>query len=257
MEIKQWDPKDLVDFATVIIYAKRRSGKSVAVQDILYHNKQRYDEIYLFSNTIELQGDDVYSFVPKGHKYNDLENEVIQGIMDKQTKEIEKEKKQKSLGRKYKVPHICIVLDDILSSKTFLKRSNNIITTLFVNGRHYHITLFVLSQSFSGLEGIPPIYRKNSDHIMAFFLHNQYDRENMAKQYLSVENHQAGQKLLQEITEEPFQMIIIDNHKAGARSYDEYVFKYKADIKIRKFMIGKEQRGMFKDMDPDKLRIPT
>lgn len=256
--IKVWNPKDLVDYATVIIYAKRRSGKSVSVQDIIYHNRKRFDDIYLFSNTIELQSDDVYSFVPKENKYNDLKPDVVAKLMEEQKQHVIKYHKDK----KHKVPHLCIVLDDILSSKNFQNQSNNIIKSLFTDGRHYHITLFVLTQSFSGREGVPPVYRKNADHLMAFFLHNQDDRDGMAKQYLSVENHKAGMELLQKITEEPYQMIVIDNHKAGAREYKDYVSKYKASEKVPKFMIESKKRPrknevqlQIKDNDI-RLRIP-
>lgn len=242
-----WNPLSLVDYATVIIYAKRRSGKSVAVQDIVYHNRKRFDDVYLFSNTIELQKDSVYGFVPKENKYNDLKPDVIQKIMDNQQNLI----MSKNKTGKGEIPHICIILDDILSSAVFQNRSNNIIKTLFVNGRHYHITLFVLTQSFSGNEGVPPVYRKNADHIMAFFLHSEIDRESIAKQYLSLSSSREGMELFKNITSEPYQMIVIDNYKAGARQYSDYVSAYKANP-ARNFVLPRRRQS--KIVAPSSLR---
>lgn len=254
-ELNVYNPETIPDYATVIIYAKRRSGKSILVQDLIYHNRKRYDDIYLFSNTIELQADDIYGFVPKSNKYNDLESDVIQTIMDKQAKEIKKYNKSK----KHKVPHIAIVLDDIITSKSFLKR-NNLITNLFIQGRHFHISLFVLSQSFSGNEGISPVLRRNADLIISFFLHSQMDKEALCKQYISIKDYKEGIALFQKITENPYQCIVIENHKTEARDYKDYIYTYKAALKNKKFKIGKE-KGKFEVLTTDKkhendLRIP-
>lgn len=231
--MNEWDVKSLIDYATVIIYAKRRSGKSHAVQRIIYENKDKYDSVYLFSNTIELQPKDVFAFVPEENKYNDLRPDVIQNIMNEQQRMIMEGKKPE---------HVCLVMDDIISSGTFRKRSNNIVSTLFTNGRHYHITLFILTQSFSGNEGVPPVYRKNADYIMSFYLHNINDLKGMSEQYLSIDNTKDGMQLHREITTSPFQLCVVEVFKQNPRKYEDYVYKYTApEQNVPKFQIPKKK----------------
>jgi len=67
----------------------------------------------------------------------------------------------------------------------------------------------------------------------------------MAEQFLSMEGHKVGAEYLHRITNEPHTACVIDVNNVSARSYNEYVYKYKApDKKLPKFMIGKENKRL-------------
>jgi GTPase SAR1 family protein len=234
--IKTWDTKNITDYFTMIIYAKRRSGKSFLVQRFIHDNKDRFDEIYFFSSTADLIPDTEYSFIPNENKFDHLDNSVLEGIMDEQ-KGLLMESRKKG-NKKIKIPHILVVLDDIMTDKSFLSQSS-LISKLFVEGRHYHMSCIVIAQNFTGRTGISPQIRKNADYIVTFHQSNQDDLKNLSTQFLSLVSNKEGIRITKSITNEEHQALVIDNAIKGARKYEDYVFKYKAPAdKLPKFRIG-------------------
>jgi len=255
--VQEWDPSTMVEHATVICTARRRSGKSFATKRILEANKKRFDEIYIFSGTIDMPVNrKEYDFIPTENMYNHLDEEVIRKILNRQIEMLEfnDQRKKKDQIRS----NICIILDDILTDSTF-RKANNIVSELFVQGRHSHITLLVLVQSFSGREGVPPILRKNSDYIISFFQHNVNDRKSLAEQFLSVVDTKLGMEYLRAITNEAHTAAVIDVNNTSARTYEDYIFKYKAPEKVKPFFIGqKKKKGttFIKVPKEEKLKKP-
>lgn len=241
-DIEEWNTKTLVDYATVICTARRRSGKSFAIQRILSDNRKKYDEIYIFSKTIDIVPESEYAFIPTENKYNFLDEDKIKQLLEKQNNILNYNKSRPP--KEHIKNHICIILDDILTDATF-RKPNNVVSELFVQGRHSKISLFVLVQSFSGREGIPPVLRKNADYIMTFYQHNVNDIKSMAEQYLSIVDTKLGMEYLKRITNQAHTMCVIDVNNVSARSYGEYLYKYKApDKKLPKFMIGDEDKKL-------------
>lgn len=150
-KITDWDPKTLIDYATVIVTARRRSGKSFLVKNVIAKNKDKYDEIYIFSATIDKPANAKdFFFIPVQNRFTKLDEEKIRSLLDKQNEILqfnESRKKNEQIKS-----HICIILDDILTDATF-RKPNNIVSELFVQGRHSMITCFTIVQSFSGREG--------------------------------------------------------------------------------------------------------
>ena len=234
--IQVFDPTKMCDHATVISTARRRSGKTFSLKRIIAANRKKYDEIYVFSGTIDMPvNKKEFDFIPTENMYNHLDEEVIREILNKQLEMLEfndaRPKKQHIRS------NVCIILDDILTDATF-RKTNNIVSELFVQGRHSHISLFVLVQSFSGREGIPPLLRKNADYIITFYQHNVNDQKAMAEQFLSIVDVKIGTGYLKAITNEAHTACIIDVNNTSARTYEDYVYKYKAPEKCKDFFIG-------------------
>lgn len=241
-QISEWDPADLVDHATVIVTARRRSGKSFALKRIIQANRKRYDEMYVFSGTIDCPvNKKEYGFIPKENMYNHLDEEVIRGLLNKQMEMLEFNSVRPK--KEHIRSNVCIILDDILTDSTF-RKANNIVSELFVQGRHSHISLFVLVQSFSGREGIPPLLRKNADLIISFYLHSFQDIKSMAEQFLSQVDVKSGMAFFKAVTNEAHTACIVDVNNTAARNYHEYVYKYLAPEKCPPFYIGdKPKKG--------------
>jgi len=247
--ITEFDPKTLVDHATVIVTARRRSGKSFSTQRIIYENRKKYDQIYFFSNTSDIIPESEYAFVPPENRYNFLDEIVIRDLINKQTEIINFNKTRKKSERIKN--DICIIMDDILTDSGFNNgRRDNVVSELFVQGRHIHISLWVLVQSFSGKEGIPPVLRKNADLIISFYQHNINDRKSIAEQFLSIKNTKEGAAMFEAITNEKHQACIIDVNNTTAREYSDYVYKYTApDKPLPKFIIkNKDPNNVLNDI---------
>jgi hypothetical protein len=241
--ITEFDPKNIVDHATIICTARRRSGKSFSIQRFLYENRKRYDEIYFFSNTADVIPESEYFFIPKENRYSTLDEGVIRDLMEKQANILDYNKHVKKDKEKIK-NNIVIILDDILTDSTFNNnRRENIVTKLFVEGRHICIGLYILVQSFSGREGVPPVLRKNADLIVSFYQHNINDRKNIAEQFLSIKGTKRGAALFEAVTNEAFQACVIDVNNTSAREYGDYVYKYTApNKKLPKFKIPSDEK---------------
>jgi len=237
-EITAFDPRSIKENAFILIFARRRSGKSFAVQRLIYENRKNYDEVYLFSNTIDLQPKSEYGFIPDDHKYNKLDKEVIEDILETQQEQIQENLKKG--GKKKKVDHILIILDDIISDSTFLRR-NSIIDKLAVQGRHSNISVIVLTQNFTGQTGISPAMRKNSDYVMSFYQQNINDLKKLSEQYLSLVDTKTGIQLLKDVTNDAYKMLVIEVTKTQARQYKDFVTFYKAPEILPKFKIGKDE----------------
>lgn len=240
-EIYEWDPTTLIDYATVIVTARRRSGKTVFCKNVIAINKKRYDEIYIFSATVDkpLNAAD-YAFIPPENRYTELDETKVRDILEKQDSILQFNETRPK--KEHIKSHICIILDDILTDPRF-RKPNNVVSELFVQGRHSMITCFCIVQTFSGREGVGPILRKNADLIVSYFQHNINDRKSMAEQFLSLQSAKHGAEYLRRITNEKYTACVIDVNNVGARKYSDYVFKYKAPNKKRsKFMIGDKQQ---------------
>lgn len=132
---KDYDINETPENFVMLVCAIRRSGKTVLVHDFFYHLRHRFDTAHLFSPTYELQKLDgerpIFYFIPKGNRYNEFDEEKLQGIIDKQ-KEIylANERLPKNMRRE---PKCLIILDDILSDPECLH--SPAIKNLCVNGR--------------------------------------------------------------------------------------------------------------------------
>ncbi len=248
--VTEWDTTSLVEHATVIITARRRSGKSFALQRIMADNFKRYDECYIFSKTINLVPKSEYSFIPAENKFDHLDEQKIRDILNKQGAilSFNQDRSKKEQIRS----NVCIILDDIITDANFRKQ-NNIVSELFVQGRHSMITIFVLVQTFGGREGIPPVLRKNADLIITFFQHSFDDRESMCRQFLSLVDRKIGMEYLRQVTNEEHTACVIDVNNTSARVYEDYIFRYKAPSrKIPKFMIGSNEKRLKETIVVDK-----
>ena len=98
--------------------------------------------------------------------------------------------------------------------------------SLFVQGRHVHISVIVISQSWSGHSGIHPTIRKNSDLIIHFYIRSIDDRKNIANQFINVDNDvKKGMNIINNITHEQYTSCCIMCNKTDARTLTDYVYK--------------------------------
>lgn len=220
---------------SAIVCAKRRSGKSVLVKDILSQIKNNYAECHVFSNTAHLQ-QDLFDYVPPENVYYGLDAPILDRIYSDQERYILEQTKKKKDKKKLK--HILLIFDDIISDKKI--RHSQTFDKLFIESRHINIAVIGISQYLSGAHGFNALARKNCDFFFTFYPDCDRDKELICNDFLSVKSRKEGKALLESICLEPYTVLCVANHKV-AREYEDYVYRYKASLDVRKFTIGNNE----------------
>ena len=240
-EIKEFDFEKVVDHYTAIFLARRRSGKSVLLRNMLYiHQKKqkRFHDAYLFSETASLQPK-VNDYFPSSHRFDGFDDERLGQIIDAQEslvlENFKCEKKFKSEN------NILIVLDDCINDPKI--RSSKNLSRLFVSGRHLKISVIILSQSFSSKAGISKVCMDNSDLIVCFTIFAKYDRELITDKYMSIfDDTKYSRALVNRIAlEKPYQCMVLDTSLTTIKETSDYVYKSCLPVCTKKFMIGKDK----------------
>ena len=153
---------------SITISGKRNSGKTVLLRDLCYQLKDKYSEVYLFSNTASYQPL-VFDFIKKENIFIGLNVAKIQELWNAQGTMTEKLLKKNPNPDHEKVDKILILFDDIVGDPKI--RTSDELAQLFTRGRHVYISQIFLTQS---VVGIPPIMRRNVDLAIAFYLEKCY-----------------------------------------------------------------------------------
>lgn len=230
---KNFNPRMIQEWSdcAVIIYGRRRTGKSTAMKHFVYENKKLWDEVYLFSETAYLQPD-LFDFVPEDNQFDGFNVEKLEQLLAEQEYDVDQKLKN---GQEKKIKHLLFLFDDVISNPKI--RKCPAFNGLFTKGRHIRCSVIVLTQSIGGQNGIPKLVRDNVDLCISFFPHNAIDRESMVERYLSIKDKKIGDLVLKNITFEEYTAIAVLLAKNG-KEYEDYVYKYKAPLKTPKFMIG-------------------
>lgn len=228
-----------------IFLASRRSGKTYTLRDILYNAKHKWDNVLLFSNTKDFNVE--YAYIPDENKYTTTDmKSIIENI-------IEEQKSLKKEGKEMK--DYAFILDDVLDDSTIRKRNDNIVQTLSTQGRHLHLSVFLLVQ---GSKGITPMTRKNADYIYISRSRDGNELESFLKTYLTGEmecsQEVANQQRLAKaiygnvLDKHDFGFLVIHNTKQNTKGYKDFLYWYVASSKPPSmFSIIKKERRNKKD----------
>lgn len=213
--ITTFDPKNLEEITGGIlaIIAPTGSGKTVLLKDLLYHIKDQYETIKVFSETAKLQKD--YDFIDRDLIIDFFDEKALDEMWEKHRTEILKTKKIKE--------KTLVILDDIINDQNYKK--SKILNDIATGGRHVGLTVILLSQDYNS---ISPLIRKQIRVAVSFQLTGHDDREKFIKKFLSVENSRVGDVLFRKITDEKYQAIIIMANRVG-EPIPNKVFKYTAN----------------------------
>ena len=233
LRLKRFDISSIAEHATIAMIAKRGSGKSWLVREIMYQ-KRKIPSVIIISKTEKLNS--FYKdYLPDAYIYNNFDTAILKRIYSRQGKLSEDNKKRQKQGKKEKDDRILLIMDDCMSSKGSWVKDESILE-LFFNGRHHHLS-FILTMQYA--VGIPPELRSNFDYI---FLLGEDFISNKKRLY----EHYAGmfpsfaifQQVFNECTDNFGCMVI--NNKIHSKNIEEKVFWFKAK-KTPKFYIGSKK----------------
>ena len=170
-----------------VIYSPSHGGKSVLITNLIQDiYRDCFERVYIFSPSIEVDDNwrNTKKYLNEAIKISDDEpslyqpefnEEVVSEIMDTQKTIIEHIKKN---SKSNKLFSILIVLDDVADDTS--QRNSKSLKSLFVKGRHSHISVILSSQKGSLLN---PVCRVNADSIYLFKLRSFQDLEPMINEF--------------------------------------------------------------------------
>jgi hypothetical protein len=259
--IKEFKLEMIAENAAIVMVAKRGSGKSFVCRTILQYF-HRIPVGIVISPTDRMNC--FYgNFFPDSFIHYEYKSEVIQKLLNRQDKMIEK-KIQKKDDKKKIDTRSFILMDDCLSSRKTWMRDQPI-TELLFNGRHYDLMYILTMQTPLG---ITPEMRNQFDYI---FLLAEDFQSNLKRIY----EHYAGmfptfdsfKQIFSKLTNDFGCMVIVNTnrgthnqdskelHKSKTKKMDtsflDKIFWFKADdLLISKF--GCDQFRKYHESNYDK-----
>ena len=188
------------------------SGKTVMALDLLRKYKALFKgKILIFTSS---PSNTLYRFA------KDLKARIFNKLVGDNGKDIiadllQFQAEQKDLG---KMEPVMILLDDFICNKVFNSRRSPIVD-LFTKGRHFMISIMVLSQSYNL---IPLPIRKLSMVNIFFNPFNAKETKTIVEENCSYLPEKEFEKMLLHTTKEKFQFLVCDYQKHRyLKNFDE------------------------------------
>lgn len=239
--IEEFNLEKMVENPSIVMIAKRGSGKSWVAKALLYHFRKIPMGVVIAPT--DRMNSFYANFFPDSFIHYSYKSSIIQNLLMRQTKIIEKNKERKNKGLRSVDPRAWIVMDDCLASKSIWANDASIKELLF-NGRHYNI-MYILTMQYP--LGIDPNLRTNFDYI--FLLAEDFN-SNVKRIY----DHYAGmfptfdafKQVFFQLTDNYGAMVIAN--RGARKNFLEKIYWYKApDLESINFKIGCKQFNKFHD----------
>ena len=156
---------------TIVLCAKRNSGKSQLLRYILLKNKHLFNKVFCICPTESINR--FYcDVISKENIFDEYKEDWIKQLMNK-LGDINQGKADKDAY------HVLLILDDIAADHNL--HASQTFRQLFTKGRHYKITLLITAQY---LYMIGPVARNNADYVCVGQLNTQ-GLEILSSEFLS------------------------------------------------------------------------
>jgi hypothetical protein len=238
----------IADDKVICMLAKRGSGKSYLVRDLMYHHGD------IPVGTVVSPTENVNpwfgSFIPQVFIHDEYTPTIIENVLKRQKIILHEQRKEDKIYGSSKIdPRTFLILDDCLADNSWVRDKN--MRSVFMNGRHSKV-LFVFTSQYP--LGIPPSLRTNIDFV--FIL-----RENIVSNRKRIYDHYAGMfptfdifcSVLEQCTQN-HECLVIDNTSQSNKLEDQ-VFWYKANAPPD-FKIGSPQFWLNNDGDHETEEEP-
>jgi hypothetical protein len=224
LELRRFNPSSLPDDATCVVCAKRNSGKSVLIKDLLSYHKNIPFSVVI--SPTESSNNFYSNFIPKMLIHDDYQTELVEKFLDRQKKLTSKKKKEiRQFGSSNIDNRALLIMDDCMyQAKEFV--SSKEIREIFMNGRHIAVN-FYLTMQFP--LGIPPALRCNVDYVFLLKDNIKKNKERLYEHWAGViPTYQLFEQIFDQVTEN-YGVMVIDN-RSCSNKIEDCVFWYKADV---------------------------
>lgn len=243
--IKRFDLRMLGPNATICVIAKRGSGKSVLVKNLLDYYKSKIPVGMIIAPTDRMNcfyGE----FVPDMYVHYEYQPDVIETFLTRQDLMIQKYKEKKSKS-KFVDPRAFLVMDDCLSSKgSWLKDVS--LKKVFMDGRHYKL-VYILTMQFS--LGIPPDLRSNFDYVFLLAEDMVNNKKRLYDNYAGMFRKFKSFETVFDTLTANYGCMVLSN-RGKRKTMFEKMFWFKADPKVEIEKFGCSQYRGFHNANYNK-----
>jgi hypothetical protein len=236
IQLKRFDPMTaLAKPFTMICLGKRNSGKTSLVRDFLFRlNNIGYPRVVVFSGTEEATSF-YYSIIPKAYIHNGLDLSVLKTVVDAQRKIM-----ASVCEAKQQIPvaldtRLIIIFDDVSYSKQACR--NELMNMLFLNGRHYNISIIMTLQYLISLS---PEGRSNCDYICCLKDSIPKSRARTYECFGGMFSRKQDFFTVLDQTTVNYETLVINN-VVSCLNPEDCLSWYKADITIPPFLFGSSE----------------
>lgn len=238
LHLKRFDPDSIREYSTVLFAGGRRTGKSFAMRDFIWHLRKRVYDINVFSGTID--EDHPWEEVAPPHMVHHCLEDFPH---DKLSETIVRQERRKRIALKYdaKCPATMLVFEDLEHLKPPIWKEQAMRTIVF-NGRWSKTFCLV---AFQYLMEVSMAMRGSFDYAVFCMENSAAVRERIWKQFASIFPNMAYFENAFFGCTKDYKVMVVD---CRARSYniEDVIFWYKA-----------KDRGTFRVGVPDIWRAPS
>lgn len=224
-KITPFDPSRIKPTATVQFIGKRGSGKSTLINDVLYHNRDKFRYGIGMSPTDEATKG-MSSIMPRSSVYSNFSKEAIERMLDTQRVAVNRHPDRNN--------NMFLIMDDCaFDKKTF---SSTTIREVFMNGRHRKI-FYVNSVQY--MMDMPSFLRGQIDYVFAM-QDNQHDnKERLWKYFFGIfPDYKSFNTVFENCTND-FGCLVMDT-TVRSNKIEDCIFWYRADPNLPKFKLCAE-----------------
>ena len=240
LQIQEFNLGRMVPNPSILIIAKRGSGKSFITREIMHHYRNIPGGIVVAPT--DTTNSFYKHFFPDLYIHYNLKDTTLKKLLARQTMMMGKAKNSSD-----KIdPSAILIMDDCLSSKKAWVK-NECISEVLMNGRHYGLTYIITMQTPIG---ITPDLRLNFDYVFLLNENSAVNKKKLWDNYASMfPTFDCFEKIFDKCTEN-YCAMVIDNRNPWSNLADN-VFWFKAHE--HKFSFGST---IFKDLH-NKLYDPS
>lgn len=237
LQLNNLDLKQLTPGSSSVIIGKRRSGKTVAILDLLKHFNVNYDikNYFICSYAEEIEQIYINNNISKEFIFDNCA-EMSKKIVERQTKLLEENEQLKQEGKPLKDMKIVVVLDDFINETNIINK-NNIVSEydiyndinfqkMIINSNIYQIT-FIISIQYTQILNLNII--KNINYV---FISNNDIKDEIHKIYNLFGNMFSTYHLFKRILNtytRNYNMLVLDVMKLNEAPFCEKVKLFKAN----------------------------
>ena len=226
--IDDFNPTAIAPGKVTCIVAKRGSGKSTLIRNLLY--QLRKAPLCLAFSATEQYNNFYGDIIDESMIHEDYDSDIIKTLIQRQKIII-----NKTLASNPFETHAVLVLDDTIAdaNKIFNDRQMKF---LFFNGRALKINLIIAAQC---IMSIPPNYRVNIDYVFLFKETNLTVQKKLYEFFgASIFPRFEDFKASMDHYTTDYGCMVINNTSVDA-DYRKRVFKYKARVDLPDFKMSK------------------
>lgn len=240
VNLKRFDCRSAMAIrCNAVVIGKRNTGKSVMIAELLHYlSKHKVPRACVFSATEE-SNRFFCKHIPDSFIFDEKNVEAKLTEIVEQQKRLQLQKDIGEIDSKTDL-RIVIVLDDMGYNRKVL--TSQILTFIFMNGRHYDITLIVAIQHVMQLS---PALRSNTDYVICLKEGNKNVLRNLYENFFGVFEKPVHFKNAFDACTKDFGALVLDNTVASVLVNDT-VNWYKATPN-RNFRFGSKAFWKYHD----------